>query len=229
MRASLSVSASSVSRTHDRDRGQAGELGRAQSSFARDQLVAGARLADHDRLQDPDLADRDGERCDRFVVEVRSGLLGVGGDRVHGHLEQPGGLPASGAPGISADSPRPNPPRLDITRLPCGTVAIGACRGPPPPQASAPIDVTPGGEVGSSSATACGAGLEDAGSASSSMTTTRRSGRCSGGVAVGAVRGSGRRTRGGSLGGTDSSGSSHTSSSSIGAGTGLAFFGGDLR
>ena len=115
---------------------QAGDLGRPQPALPRDQLVPVARLADHDRLQDADLPDRGRQGADLLLVPVGAGLLRVRGDGVHRHLEQPGALsPASGAPGISADNPRPSPPRFDITRLPCGTVAIGAWAPRPRPRA----------------------------------------------------------------------------------------------
>ena len=73
---------------HDRDGGQAGRLGCPQPPLPRDQLVARPGPAHHDRLQDAHLADRGRERVDRLVIEVRPGLLRVGGDRVDRDLEE---------------------------------------------------------------------------------------------------------------------------------------------
>ena len=114
---------------HDGDGGEARRLRRSQAPLPRDQLVAAVVRPPHDeRLQDPDLSDRRGECRERLVVEVGPGLLRVRRDRVDRHIDEPAWRrhPASGAPGISADSPRPRPPRLDIIRLPCGTAATGA-------------------------------------------------------------------------------------------------------
>ena len=200
---------------HDRDRGQPGELGRAQPPFAGDQLVARAGLADDDRLQDPDLTDRDGERRDRLVVEVRPRLLRVGGDRVRRAPRAARRPPPPPARPGSARTAR-GPVHLvwtsfaSLTEQSPSALAVAlfllegrADRRPRPAVRLARRRRLHGGGPGGRP-----------GSASSSMTTTRRSGRCSGGAAVGAVRGLALAAAVGSLGGTGSSGSSQTSSSS---------------
>ena len=127
--ASRSVSASLGVPHHHRDRGQAGHLGGAQAALPRDQLVAarrtcGPRWAAGSRPRGsrrPATSIASSSKCVR-------GCLGLGLTALTGTSSSPASpSPASGAPGISADSPRPSPPRFDIIRLPCGTVAIGAC------------------------------------------------------------------------------------------------------
>ena len=72
-----------------------------------------------------------------LVVKCVRGCFGFGATALTGTSSSPlASSPASGAPGISADSPRPSPPRFDITRLPCGTVAIGASAARRHPRAS---------------------------------------------------------------------------------------------
>ena len=80
------------------------------------------------------------------------GCFGFGAIELTGTSRKPpvAASPASGAPGISADNPRPRPPRFDITRLPYGTAANGAS-GRRPRRATSPrstarfgLDLPPG-------------------------------------------------------------------------------------
>src|SRR5688500_15493614 len=75
---------------HDgRNRLQAGELGRPQSTLAGDELIPAVReLADDDRLNHTVDRDRRRELAQRLLVEGRPWLVRVPGDPVKGDLEQ---------------------------------------------------------------------------------------------------------------------------------------------
>ncbi len=124
--------------------GQPGQLGGTEPPLPRDDFVALTRPAHDDRLQDPDLADR--RRQLLQASRRRTGSSAASGWG-RSRPRAPRGVPvlvspASGAPGISAESPRPRPPRLDINRLPCGTCA-SAASGPCSSSNVAPMSAIP--------------------------------------------------------------------------------------
>ena len=113
------------------------------------------------------------------------GCFGLGATAFTGTSSSPETTsPASGAPGISADSPRPVHLASTSLVLPCGTAASGACGSRRHRSRVAPISATEWPlAVDAASGSPLRLGSEGArSSASSSMTTTRRSGRCPGGA-----------------------------------------------
>jgi hypothetical protein len=97
-------------------------LGRPPASLPGDEGVAiGPELADEDRLQDAELADRRGEPGQRLLVEAGPGLEGVGLDLGDRHLLHPGGRTgASGDVGRDEGAEALTQPAAPLHRSPPG-------------------------------------------------------------------------------------------------------------